>query len=110
MRPDSPIGWSGGRCTPRSTTKRLRRSRSRLPGVGRSAVSTIAENPAATARSTRARHAPRSDGAYSWNQRTPSGAAAATSSIGTDETVDSVKIASGRGGAAGGRDLGVRDG
>jgi hypothetical protein len=36
-------GWLGGRCTPRSISKPLRRSRSRLPGSGRSTVTTTAE-------------------------------------------------------------------
>ena len=52
MMPDSSTGWSGGRCTPRSSSKPLRTSRSRLPGIGRSTVTTTAEKPAAVARST----------------------------------------------------------
>ncbi len=50
----------------------------------------MAPNPASSARATSSRLRPGSAWAYSWNQRRPAGAAAATSSIEWLAIVDSV--------------------
>ncbi len=86
---------SGGRCTRMFTYrtspgswKSLRMSRSRAPTTGRSAVSMIAEYPAASARFTSSAVRSRSRWTYSWNQRRPPEAASATSSMVREDRVD----------------------